>query len=369
MRNLPLYQRFNALSVPLLLLAIAATGDGEKSFGEVVKLRFDITDLSGSPIDSIRVGESFHLNVYVQDIRPASVPERGVFSAFLDVFYNASLVSQSGDVTFGSSYNMSPYLSTTSSGVIENVGNTESGFGFGGGVGAEEFFFFRVPFQADQITTGTPAELWGGAADNPPYTNTMVFSDPYVPVLPEDIVYGRDTLSISPHCDFNLDEACDLADLNLLYAQGNLLTGVPVSVDTARFDLDGDHVLDTQDIADWLARSADEQGYSSPHRYGDTNGLSNAFPQSRRVDIVDFNQLVLAFSPLGDGDPTNGPFWDQGNFDGDDDVDIADFNQLAMNFSPLGYSMVHAIPEPSSLVCFFFGCLLTIACVHCRLCR
>ena len=369
MRNLPLYHRFNAFSVPLMLLAIGVAGDGGGIFGEVVKLRFDITDLSGSPIDSIRVGESFDLNVYVQDVRPASVPDRGVFSAFLDVFHNASLVSQSDDVTFGSSYNMAPYLSTTSSGVIENVGNTESGFGLGGGIGAEEFFFFRVPFQADQITTGGPTELWGGAADNPPHTHTLVFSDPHDPVLPGNIDYGSDTLTISSHCDFNLDETCDLTDINLLFAQGNLLTGVPVSVDTERFNLVDDNVLDTQDIDDWLARSADEQGYSSPHRYGDTNGLSNAFPQSRRVDIVDFNQLVLAFSPLGDGDPTNGPFWGQGNFDGDDDVDIADFNQLVMNFSPLGYSMVNAVPEPSSLVCFFFGCLMTIACVCCRLRR
>ena len=45
-------------------------------------------------------------------------------------------------------------------------------------------------------------------------------------------------------------------------------------------------------------------------------------------------------------DPLNGPFWNEGNFDGD--TDISDFNLLASNFSPAGYA-TSAIPEPSTL--------------------
>ena len=52
---------------------------------------------------------------------------------------------------------------------------------------------------------------------------------------------------------------------------------------------------------------------------------------------------------MGDGDPQNGPFWNEGNFDGDDDTDITDFNVLTANFPPGGYA-TSAIPEPTSLL-------------------
>ena len=48
-------------------------------------------------------------------------------------------------------------------------------------------------------------------------------------------------------------------------------------------------------------------------------------------------------------DPLNGPFWDEGNFDGDGDTDITDFNLLAAIFSPDGYA-TSAIPEPSTML-------------------
>ena len=46
---------------------------------------------------------------------------------------------------------------------------------------------------------------------------------------------------------------------------------------------------------------------------------------------------------------TNGPFWNEGNFDGDGDTDITDFNLLAPNFAPGGYA-TSAIPEPSTML-------------------
>ena len=46
-------------------------------------------------------------------------------------------------------------------------------------------------------------------------------------------------------------------------------------------------------------------------------------------------------------DPLNGPFWNEGNFDGD--TDISDFNLLASNFSPAGYA-TSAIPEPFTML-------------------
>ena len=55
------------------------------------------------------------------------------------------------------------------------------------------------------------------------------------------------------------------------------------------------------------------------------------------------------FDPTGNGDPLNGPFWNEGNFDGDGDTDITDFNFLASNFAPSGYA-TSTIPEPSTML-------------------
>ena len=60
----------------------------------------------------------------------------------------------------------------------------------------------------------------------------------------------------------------------------------------------------------------------------------------------------------GDGDPLNDPFWDEGNFDGDDD--ITDFNLLAANFAPPGYA-TSAIPEPTTMILASLALILLLS--------
>ena len=88
-----------------LLVARQLIAEGET---ELVQLRFEITDQSGASIGSVDVGDSFELQIFVQDIRPDSVPNRGVTSAFLDVFYDAPLISTSETITFGAQYSFWP---------------------------------------------------------------------------------------------------------------------------------------------------------------------------------------------------------------------------------------------------------------------
>ena len=122
-----------------------------------------------------------------------------------------------------------------------------------------------------------------------------------------------------------------------MFEQGDLVAGVS---GRNQFDLNGDAVLDNDDIDLWLSEAAMINELVSSYRRGDTE-------LDRDVDITDFNVLASHFDPAGDGYPNNGPFWDEGNFDGDDD--ITDFNLLAANFAPSGYS-TSAIPEPSTML-------------------
>ena len=152
------------------------------------------------------------------------------------------------------------------------------------------------------------------------------------------------------YCDFNLDAACDLADINQMFQAGNLVTGVATSRDTETLDLVDNNTLDMSDITEWLAQAATANGHKSPYLRGDTE-------LDRDVDITDFNALASHFDPTGDGDPQNGPLWNEGNFDGDDDTDITDFNLLAGKFSP-GGDATSAIPEPSAMLLALLALIL-----------
>ena len=156
--------------------------------------------------------------------------------------------------------------------------------------------------------------------------------------------FTANVVIVSSLCDFNNDRRCDVADLNLMYATGDLVAGVPTSHGDV-FDLNDDLVVDNIDIDRWLQESGSENGYNSAYRRGDVDGIGNVFPAGRGVDITDFNLLSANFDPIGSNGIAN--TWNVGNFDGDSDVDITDFNFLSSNFSAAGYSG-HQVPEPSA---------------------
>ena len=150
------------------------------------------------------------------------------------------------------------------------------------------------------------------------------------------VVTAREILQAANPCinssvpgDFNGDQTVDDADIDLLF------TAITTGSEDLQFDLDSSDTVTSSD-ATFLVESI------LGTRFGDTE-------LDRDVDITDFNALASHFDPAGDGDPQNGPFWNEGNFDGDDDIDITDFNVLASNFMPDGYGTA-AIPEPTSLL-------------------
>ena len=184
------------------------------------------------------------------------------------------------------------------------------------------------------------------------YGNPYFFGNTLLPVGFDPVAQGW---TLSPFCDFTLDAACDLADINQMFEAGNLVTGVTALVSTDRLDLVNNDTIDAADITEWLVQAATTNGHRSPYLRGDTE-------LDRDVDITDFNALASHFDSTGDGDPQNGPLWNEGNFDGDDDTDITDFNLLAANFSPSGYAYVghtrtihdaSGVTRPGSRGCLF----------------
>ncbi|MEZ6086671.1 MAG: putative Ig domain-containing protein [Pirellulaceae bacterium] len=76
-------------------------------------LDLDVTDMSGNPISSVFVGETYVLTFNVQDLRTSTGNNSGVFAAYADVTFNSSLAAVTGDITFQAPYTLA------SSGVAE----------------------------------------------------------------------------------------------------------------------------------------------------------------------------------------------------------------------------------------------------------
>ena len=164
-------------------------------------------------------------------------------------------------------------------------------------------------------------------------------------------------------CDLDANNTCDLADVNTMFGQGDLVAGVIVGVGNPS-DLNKDLRVDGTDLDLWLALAATENGYASPYLRGDTDGLNNLSPVVRDIDLIDYNSLIINFDSAG----LHGPFgWDDGDTDGDGDVDLADYNALAGNFSTHGYvATANSVPEPSSGILILWGLALGTGVAICR---
>lgn len=147
-------------------------------------------------------------------------------------------------------------------------------------------------------------------------------------------------------CDFDLNSACNLSDLNLLLAEGPLANGVPVTPGVnEQFDLNGDGLIDPVDRNQWLSSAATANGLASSYKLGDSN--LDGF-----VDGTDFNNWNAHKF-------TASLRWDDGDFTSDGSVDGSDFNQWNGNkFTSSDGSLV---PEPWGLSNLILGLFLVVA--------
>ena len=105
-----------------------------------------VTDISGAPVPAVEIGDDFLLHVSVEDLR---VPAEGVFAAYLDVFYNNSISSITGFISFGADFQNGQSEDTSGRGLIDEVGAFD---GFSP-LGPGSFELFSVPFRADALET------------------------------------------------------------------------------------------------------------------------------------------------------------------------------------------------------------------------
>ena len=183
------------------------TNDGEADSNEVtvwvsvrgvdalVEVTLTPVSANGAPISTIPVGGSFFIDVTVEDLQ--EVPS-GVFQAFIDVLYDSTLVTVTGDPVFGDDYPNSHRFDRTTPGLVDEAGAIGGLSELGGGAK----LLMRIPVRGVQ----------GGIA-----------------------VFAADDAELSPQNDVLLYGGFDaVPDAQIVYVPGSvaLIEGVtPIAVD------------------------------------------------------------------------------------------------------------------------------------------
>ncbi len=174
---------------------------GNADANDIVALRLSVTDLNGTPIDSIAVGGQFQLHGFVEDLRPAG-PNRGIFAAYQDILYSSDLVSTIANsanvlgfqVSFGADYPGPEDGSASIAGLINEIGSvqrTENGNPVV--LGSGEKLMFKITMIARAVGV---ANFVGDPADILPLHDTLTF-EPAQAVGFDLIRYGSDSLIIT----------------------------------------------------------------------------------------------------------------------------------------------------------------------------
>jgi hypothetical protein len=153
---------------------------GSASADDQVKMRLEVTDLNGVPVDQVTVGSKFQLRGYVQDLRSVG-SDLGVFAAFQDILYDSGLVSvnTSGnalgfDVVWSSNYNQVVSGDIRNKNLINEVGSVQNGTE---SLGNGELLQFTITLTANKAGT---AQFIGDPADISPFHDTLLFNPPEV---------------------------------------------------------------------------------------------------------------------------------------------------------------------------------------------
>jgi hypothetical protein len=169
---------------------------GNAAGDDLMELRLQATDLNGTPIDQIAVGQKFQLRGFVRDLRGNGV-NRGIFAAFQDVLFNSALVGVDASstnnlgfqVTFGPNYTNALSGDIRTVGIINEIGSVQAG---NLPLGTNEFLQFTVTLTARSIGTVT---FVGDPADLRPFHDSLTFEPPDI-VPTSQIRYGLDSLNI-----------------------------------------------------------------------------------------------------------------------------------------------------------------------------
>ncbi|MDP6468429.1 MAG: M36 family metallopeptidase [Pirellulaceae bacterium] len=153
---------------------------------DLVQYRIQTVDASGTPTNTVLVGDQFGLQVYVKDLRlddgdGEPIDRRGVAAGYLDVLYDSNFVSVAGNIVYGPDYGNVPSGNLSVPGLIDEVGAFQTGTN---PLGAADLLLFSIPMNANARGS---AVFKGDPADISPFNDTLLFEPPQ----PVDVQHHR----------------------------------------------------------------------------------------------------------------------------------------------------------------------------------
>ena len=176
-----------------------------------VMLRLAVTDTNGNPLTSLSVGQAFQLRGFAQDVRAAA---QGVYAAFLDVVFDSTMASVTGAVGHGTTYTVAATGSTSTAGLIDEVGGASASFS---GAGTDEVLLFTVPMTASK---GGTLSFSSNQADLGTAHEVLVFGS-NTPVDTSNVSYGSVSVNVNSRITatndtFNVNEDSSNTSLTVL---------------------------------------------------------------------------------------------------------------------------------------------------------
>ncbi len=286
-----------------------------------VNLGIGFEDLFGSPIDQVNVDDEFVMVVSIQDVRSGvTAADMGMFSAFLDVLYDRSLVLPVVDPAnpVGVEITYSPDYSNaldgaegdaSTPGLLNEVGSFTSSFT---PLGPSDLEVFRVNFTANAAGV---AEFLGDPADVTPLRDVVYFVPPSAAPY-TDINYNIAALTIigaggegdgeGENLDVNADGYVSPIDALLVVSHlnsGNSTSSGSSSTFNPRLDVNRDRYVSPLDallVISYLNGGAGEGEGEGGNLTIANTGNSNTAP----VDLLASDPVLV----LGTIDaPTNAP--------------------------------------------------------------
>ncbi|WP_182865003.1 Ig-like domain-containing protein [Rhodopirellula sp. JC639] len=189
---------------------VIVSGDGVRSVAEVtmaigdadaddiVDISFGLVDEFGNSISSVASGQTFGVQVSVEDLRTVAQDGTFVFAAYLDMLYDTELINPVSiaaggrydfKVEFDGDFNAAAGVGTAARrGIIDEFGTLlHQAVADNGGV-VEPNLMATVFFTAGNVTQDTVTRVIGSPADSSPFQDTLLF-DRDDPVEVSQITY------------------------------------------------------------------------------------------------------------------------------------------------------------------------------------
>jgi len=160
--------------------------------GDLVSFRLETTDAAGNPRAEFGVGETFYLNVFVEDLRTGG---DGVFSAYLDVGYYQTGMNTAGSLEYGNQFPNVQAGNIQTPGLLDEVGAVQSPATSGQELllSGQELLLFRVAFTGTEVGQH---DIVANAADDLPISDTTLAGIDG-PIPADRIVYGSTAVTVT----------------------------------------------------------------------------------------------------------------------------------------------------------------------------